>query len=206
MKSSNILLSRGGGSLHRFTLTAAKYSSSAFSLVEVLVASVIVAVASLAAISAFNVVIQSIGGTGIRADQSRRIDAQIAAISELAEVYTSCSTPLGEIPANPQAICGGTIQARSSFYYFPDPSESADVEAFFGACRSDIASTHITNNFILAINALPSPGGDVSAPVAVRVPPIVAANHLVRITWSSDPGGQILRGIQLSPLLSAWCP
>lgn len=177
-----------------------------FSLVEVLVASVIISVAAVGALAAFNLVTQSITGTGLRADQSRRIDAQIDQISEIAEIYTACNTPSGEIPANPQTICGVGIPPRSSFYYFPDYAVAANVDAFFVSCRSAAAASHITNNFIVAINNLPSPGVSISEPVAARVAPTVPSNHLVQVSWVGDPGGQLLRQMQIRPVVSSWCP
>jgi len=180
--------------------------SAGFSLVEVLVAAVIIGVSALAATTAFNVIVQSIGGTGITADQNRRIDAQIAAINELSEIYTACNTPSGEIPGNPQTVCGIGITPRSSYYYFPDYQNTADVDAFFAACRSSQPGAHITNGFIEAINDLGTPGGGVSSPIAVRVQPNMASNHLIEITWSRSPGSGSLRKIRLAPVVSAWCP
>lgn len=175
-----------------------------FSLVEVLVAVVIITVSSIAALSAFGLVTQTISGTGLRADQSRRIDSQIAQIIDFSNRYTSCLVPSGSV----ETSCGGGISPKTSFYYFPDPTNSdgsVNVQLFFDSCRNAVPDLHITHNFILAINALVSPGGGVSEPLAVRVNP-VASNSLVRITWRSDPGGRLLREMQLSPVVSSWCP
>jgi prepilin-type N-terminal cleavage/methylation domain-containing protein len=177
-----------------------------FSLVEVLVAAVIIGVSALAATTAFNVIVQSIGGTGLTADQNRRIDAQIAVINELSEIYTACKSPSGVIPENPQTECEGGIIPRTSYYYFPDYQNTANVDAFFTACRSSQPGTHITNGFVEAINALQSPGGGVSSPVAERVQGNIASNHLIEITWSRAPGVGSLRQIRLAPVVSAWCP
>jgi prepilin-type N-terminal cleavage/methylation domain-containing protein len=181
-------------------------ADSGFSLVEVLVAAVIISVSSVAVVGAFNLVTQSVTGTGLRADQSRRIDAQIDQISEISEIYTACNEPAGEIPVNPQTACGANISPRSSFYYFPDYGVPADVEAFFAACRSTDPSSHITSNFINQINILPSPGGGIAAPVASRIASTNPSSHLVQVTWSGDPGGRLLRQIQIRPVVSSWCP
>ena len=177
-----------------------------FSLVEALVASVILAIAALATTKAFNVIIQSINDTGVAGDQNRRIDAQIATINELSELYTACNQPSGEIPLNPLDVCGGTIEPRSSFYYFPSYQDSIKVNLFFESCKSSTASNHITGSFVSAINDLPSPGVNVSEPVAARVNSDNPANHLVEVTWLRATGPVVLRQIWISPVVTSWCP
>jgi prepilin-type N-terminal cleavage/methylation domain-containing protein len=186
-----------------------------FTLIEVIVAAVVMLVAMVGAISAFNLVTQSLRGTGLRADQSRRIDAQIAEISRLIEDYTACTTPAGAVPPSPfdpaTACLGDTssIVKGNSFYYFPDPSDASNVNAFFAACGSATASSHITANFIAAIDAIvPLPGvldQGVARDSAARVNSSDASNSLVRITWR-DSANRVIRQIQVVPLLSAWCP
>lgn len=182
-----------------------------FTLVEVLVSVIVISIAAVGSIVAFNVTTQSVRGTGLRADQSRRIDAQIAEISRLSEVYTSCGTPAGAVPPAPiipvTACAGSTtdVAVGNSFYYFPDPASVADVNAFFTACRSAAEGTHITANFRTAINGLPQPGGGVTRQAATRLNGADASNHIVVVTWR-DPANRDLRTIRVTPLVSAWCP
>lgn len=184
-----------------------------FTLIEVIVSSVVILIAMVGAIAAFNLVTQSVRGTGLRADQSRRIDAQVAEISRLSEIYTACLVPAGAVPANPDdadAACGpgsaaAGVQTGNSFYYFPDSANIANINAFFAACRSTTPGTHITANFIDAINALPAPGGEVNRQNAIRIEGADANNHAVQVTWS-DQAGNELRTLRSSPLVSAWCP
>lgn len=188
-----------------------EHQASGFTLVELLVSSVVLIVAVVGSIAAFNLIIQSARGTGIRADQSRRIDDDIAAITEISELYTSCVNPRGSVPAS--ACTGTDVQVGNSFYYFPDPDDAsfaANQAAFFDACRTNTDSNHITAGFISAINnptVVPLPGGDVTRGSAVRVAPGVGDNHLVQIIWS-DPtrNNRELRSIRTYPIVSSWCP
>ncbi len=192
-----------------------------FTLLEVLVSSIVIIVATIGSIAAFNLITQSVRGTGLRADQSRRIDAQIAEISRISEIYTACRVPQGEVPATPVTVataCAGAVgtgptaigAVGDSFYFFPDPANAGNVNAFFTACRSTTASTHITGNFVARINnnaLFPQPGGGVTRNAATRVEPGIADNHVVEVTWSdASVPPRVLRIFRISPLVTAWCP
>lgn len=184
---------------------------SGFTLVEVLVSAVVIVVAASGAIVAFNLITQSVRGTGLRADQSRVVDAQVAEVSRLAEIYTSCGTPEGAVPpapVTPATACSGSVvnvALLNSFYYFPDPANAANVADFYAACRATDPGSHITANFIAAIDGLDQPGGGVTRMPAERNPADVASNYLVQVEWV-DPANRVLRRIQIVPLVSAWCP
>lgn len=190
-------------------------SSQGFTLPEVLVSAVVLVVAVVGSIAAFNLVTQSVRGTGVRADQARRIDADIAEITQISEVYTACETPEGSVPVpipepgdDFSAACGADVEVGNSFYYIPDSSvDQNDLNDFFAACRSNAQAGHITANFITAVNALPPPGGDVTRQNAERVDGNDAANHLVRINWVNPTrNDRVLRSIEIAPTVTAWCP
>lgn len=185
-----------------------------FTLVELLVSAVVLVVAVTGSIVAFNLITQSVRGTGIRADQNRRVDRDIASISLISEEYTGCVTTTGTVPADPTTHCSGTnVEFGNSYYYFPevtDPNDATtwvDAQAFSAACRSTVEANHITANFVAAVNGLAQPGGDVTRQNAVRVNPVDASNHLIEITWV-DPtrNNRVLRQIEVLPLVTAWCP
>lgn len=177
---------------------------NAFTLPEVLVSSVILVVAIVGSIAASNLVIQSVRGTGVNANQNRRIDQDIAEISRLSEEYNACVDPLGSTNVN---CVGQDVQFGNSFYYFPNPQVQADVAAFYDACNNPNDASHITRRFILAINALPNPNADnVQRQNAVRVNGADPNNHLVQITWRDPARNRDLRTFQIRPLVSAWCP
>lgn len=191
--------------------SSAKAGSRGFTLVEVLASSVIMLIAVAGSIVAFNLITQSVRGTGLRADQSRRIDSQIAEVSRLAEIYTSCGTPAGAVPPNPPTVAtacaGGTanVQIGNSFYYTPDPANIVAVDDFYTACRSADPANHITANFMNAVDNLQAPNGAVLRLPSARVDEDDASNFLVEVTWT-DPGNRVLRRFRISPLVSAWCP
>jgi len=187
-----------------------------FTLLEVLVSSVVILVATIGSIAAFNVITQSIRGTGLRADQSRRIDAQIAEISLFSEIYTACVNPLGAIPADltsADTACGSGsiadgVEIGNSYYYFPATPANGDL--FYAACRSNSAATNITANFVAAINNnanLPQPGGGVTRSPGAKVDPTDSSSHVVEVEWveTGNPA-RILRSIRVTPLVSSWCP
>lgn len=177
----------------------------AFTLPEVLVSLVIITIALAGSIAGVNLILQSVRGTGIRADQNRRIDRDISQITRLSEEYNACVDPEGSV----STLCSGE-NIRTSDYYFPeipdrfDPATWGDARLFEAACRAEDGSTHITDGFMVAIDALDDPGGDVTRENAERLDGIDPSNHLVQITWSSP--ARELRSIQVTPLVSAWCP
>lgn len=185
-----------------------------FSLVEVLVALVVLTVASAGSIAAFNATTQAIRATEARSDQNRLIDQNVAQITRISETFTSCMTPSGINPVNPDIYCTGTgVAFRNSFYYFPEISNPADSATWTNATsfRSACDNGTLRSNFITALgggSAVNLNGSNGSALVTRQ--PIVAvsnSNHLVQITWTV-PGDstRILRQIRVVPIVSTWCP
>lgn len=171
-----------------------------FTLIELLVSSVILVVAVTGSIVAFNLVTSSVRGTGLRANQSRIIDRDIALINELSEVYGTCATPAGS--SDPSGCTDS--EPGESFYYFP--ADPTNITAFEAACEDG----SIVDNFIASVNGTAT-GADVNIPTttgvvtrqnAVRV---AGTNHLVRITWNDADGDQ-LRQVEVLPIVTAWCP
>lgn len=182
-------------------------ANEGFTLVEVLASSIILLISTIGAIAAFNLITQSVQGTGLRVEQSRAIDADISEISRLSELFTSCVNAAGSIPENPPADCTGLgVQVGNSYYYFPDPGNTTDVQNFFTACRSGA----IANNFIGVLNDFDDfsqPGGGVTRQNAIRVDGTNPVNHLVQINWvDANQPARVLRSIQITPILSSWCP
>lgn len=170
-------------------------TQNGFTLPEVLVSVIIVTIAVLGSIVAANLIFSSIRGTEIRADQNRAIDRDVARIVALSENYGACTNPLGSAvdtctDANP----------GDSFYYFP--ADPANIVTFENAC----ADGSIVNGFITAIGQLPATEAGVSRDSVARLTGAAGNNHLVEITWTDGPGGDDLRSIQITPLVSAWCP
>ena len=127
--------------------------SAGFSLTEALVAAVVLGVALVGSSGA----LQGITGLVQRSsDQNARelaIDNDISEIKRLASLYTACVVPTGSFPSGASAGCGLGLAPDQAAYYFPvDPGvNEANITAFFQACKSAAAQTHITQGFITAI-------------------------------------------------------
>lgn len=182
-------------------------NKAGFTLVEVLVSTVILTFAVVGSIAGFNLIVQSVRGTEIRADQNRRIDRDISSINRISEAFSSCVNPQGSVIADPLTCLGQDVQYGNSYYYFPDlpgfeatnPATWTPAEQFSSAC---VSGTLITN-FISSINKMPQPGGDVVRTGAQIVPD---SGYLVEITWRDPARNRDLRTIQVSPLAASWCP
>jgi prepilin-type N-terminal cleavage/methylation domain-containing protein len=183
---------------HVFRLNIKKITASiagGFSLVEVLIGMVVIAISVAGTTGLFNVAMTSIRQTGEKAGQGSAVEADVARIGELAVSYNACTNPTGSFDA-----CPGQDVANS-FYYFPD--DLNDRGAFFDACKST-AGSHITDAFIAAINQLPPPGSGVTRLPAEREPNAAGDNHVVVVRWQAAELN-FSRVIKTTPVLSSWC-
>ena len=171
-------------------------TSSGISLVEVLVALVVLAVSVAGTSGMFSNAITSIFRTGDYASQASVIEADIARVQSIAVNYNACTVPSGSIDNCPGQALG------NSFYYFP--GSSGDIPAFFAACNAPSPSDHITNNFIAAVNALPQPGSSVTRETVVRAAGTPANDHAVVVRWSTSTLNNA-RVLKVAPVVSSWC-
>ena len=189
------------GSAISVLLLPANKNEYAFSLAEVLVAVVILAVATVSSLAAFNVATKSIYGTALRSNANAAIDSDIARIKQMAEAYNACADPKGSLGSCPGQTLG------TSFYY--SPTTSANYNTFFTACKSTSDSTHITNNLIVEINKLSQivlNNNNVERSPATRESSGVPSSHLIRIIYTGTSSTNIERIAKILPVLSAWCP
>jgi type II secretory pathway pseudopilin PulG len=173
-----------------------KHESQGFSLVEGLVAMVVLSAALIGTTAAFNLVTGSISGTGSRNNANLAIDNDIATIKQLAAEYTSCVEPLGSLPSS-SGGCSAAI-STSEYYFHQDPSDS---EIFLSACRGDGAQ-HITVNLISAINARPAVGFGVVRQSAVREDASDPKNHTILVAYEGQGASRL---VKIVPVVSAWC-
>jgi type II secretory pathway pseudopilin PulG len=171
--------------------------ASGFSLVEGLVAAVIVVVALAGTLTGFNLATSSIRRTSDVGGANSAVDNDISRIKNLSFLYTSCVVASGSVPA----VGSCDVAPGTANYYFP--SAPANAQAFFDACRSGSAGSHITAAFITAVNALPAPGSGVIRQIAVRDNSSDSSNHLVNIGYTLPSGATRL--VKVSPVVSAWC-
>ena len=197
---------RWPGCLHlrcRERLLVAQTICHGFSLVEVLIAMVVLAVSVAGTVAAFNVIVSSINRSADRNSASLAIDNDISQIKRLAASYTACQTATGAIPASEQDPCGNGTTPEQAEYFFPiDP---ANINNFFKAC-SGVGGVHIVDGFLAALRGESSPGlpGVVGAGVTrtsvARENSSDSQNHNIIVRYSNG------RTVKVAPVLSAWCP
>jgi prepilin-type N-terminal cleavage/methylation domain-containing protein len=185
------------------SLTAAQ---AGFSLVEALMAMVVLAVALAGSSVALRGITSLLGRSGQLNASSLAIDNDISEIKRLASLYTACVVPTGSLPTGASAGCGQGLTPNQAAYFFPvDPGvNEANITAFFAACNSTSASSHITQGFITAIGQLPPVGAGVSRTSVAREAASDPKNHNVIVRYAAADGS-IQRVIKVVPVLSAWC-
>ncbi len=188
-------------------------ASTGFSIVEALVAVVVLAVALAGSSVALRSITNLLGRSGQLNANSLAIDNDISEIKRLASVYTACllvadvPVPMGSIPSGDSAGCGQGLTPDRAAYFFPvvPGVNEANITAFFAACNATSAASHITQGFITAIGQLPSTvGTGVSRSSVVREAPTDPKNHNVIVTYTATDGS-MQRVIKVVPVLSAWC-
>lgn len=179
---------------------------SGFSLVEALVAMVVLAVALAGSTVALRSITGLLGRSGQLNANSLAVDNDISEIKRLASLYSACLVPTGSIPSGASAGCNRGLTPNQAAYFFPvDPGvNEANITAFFAACNSTSTSSHITQGFITAIGQLPPVGAGVSRTSVAREAPSDPKNHNVIVRYAAADGS-IQRVIKVVPVLSAWC-
>lgn len=176
-----------------------KPNTAGFSIVEGLIASVIVVVAALGTAGAFNLIMSSIKGTSEKNAAATAIDKDVSMIKDLSARYTSCVNPSGSIPADGDC----DVSSNFSAYYFPKSTLDSEKNKFFAACRSATASSHITAGFVTAINGLPKLDSGVVRKPAVRENGSDPKNHNVIVEYQVN--GSTVRMVKVAPVVSSWC-
>lgn len=174
-------------------------SSCGFSLVEGLVAGVVVLVAVLGTAVAFNLVTSFINRTAGLNAVNAAIDRDVALVKGLASDYTSCVEPTGSVPSAGDCDVGKNFSA----YYFPMDAAPEEQQKFFDACLEDTESAHITAGFVEAIDDLPAPGSGVTRNPAYREDGTDHKNHTVVVEYVA--GGSVVRLLKVYPVVSSWC-
>lgn len=223
IKADGRIMAHRYGDSRRNKCCSSFVADQGFTLLELLVSGLILAVAATGAIGAFNLISQSMQGTGIRSEQQRLIDSDIAKISYLAETFTSCEVPAGTNPSSPDVHCDTVedpdVEFNNSYYYFPyvadgeDRTTWTDANSFATACANGTLRTNfkaaLKTLFTSPNNPIPS-GVDVARNwVGTGNDPVdlEGSNYLVRISWV-DPSlnNRELRSMVIGPVVASWCP
>lgn len=182
--------------------------ANGFTLVEILVGSVIFAVATAGAAALIA------SGTLTRTATTRndlrdaRIDDDIARIQELARLYTRCQG-LNKFTTT---ACQRTTPAGTTVDINPGNEDYYSVDCTIGNANCASFRTACVNGTI---------AGSLSAEIAAQIPQAQlnaadlqrvvgtddAAEHRLSITYNSTlPDAQIIRRVLITPPLAYWCP
>lgn len=178
-------------------------SQQGFSLVEGLVAMVVLVVAVAGTATAFNLIVSSISRSSGQNAASLAIDNDVAQIKRLAAIYTACANPAGALPVGTDPCGNGATQTEPEYFF---PADPADINAFFTACAA-ASGSHIVDGFVNVLTAtgtgasLPSSvGAGVTRTSIARQNSGDPKNHNVIIRYSTG------RIVKVAPVVSAWCP
>ncbi len=174
------------------------------SILEVLIAVAIIGVAFVGVATLSNVQNRSlISSTNLSTAQSQ-LDADVAAVRNLAETYTWCS---GSGGFNGSATNCANATARTENYYFPISTAGTQITAFETACKNTTSDTlndptgsTATTSLVKAINAI-------TLPSLITARTVVNDNitaHRLRINYTTSTGAS--RTLVLTPTVAAWCP
>jgi type II secretory pathway pseudopilin PulG len=183
-----------------FSLAVPCSPDQGFSIIEGLLAAVIVMIAIAGTSSAFNLLTSSVRRTDEVNSANLAADNDISKIQRLSTEYTSCVVPEGSIPA--ANACTNT-SVNEANYYFPQSTDPLEIQKFFTACQSSGSGSHITSNFVSAINSLPAVGSGVARQSAVREDSSDPSNHIVVVNYILPLGGS--RILKIAPVVSSWC-
>lgn len=193
----------------RLSPIPAKASQAGFTLVEIIVATVLLALVS----GGTALTLMSANRSTVRSElltrTSAAVDTNIAAILERSERFTCCS---GVCTANPATIAAAGAKCTGTFgdanYYFPSiaPADVADLTNFLSRCRPTSTTNGLVGPLIAEINA--------DATLNLTTPPGIIRtiqvddnadllNHRMRITFA---GNGLNRVVKIVPNVAVWCP
>jgi len=178
-------------------------ADTGFTLVEILVATVILIVATTGITSAINFSNRSTILTEASSRDSAAIDTNVSEILGLAERFTCCS---GTCTSDATAISAAGAKCTGTFgdanYYFPSilPANQADLSNFLSRCQA--TTSNLVTPLITEITAaIAAPPGITRTIIADSDLP--ATTHTIRITYT---GNNISRVVKIVPTVAVWCP
>lgn len=190
-------------------LTFKKPAEAGFSLLEVLVGAILLAI-SLGMAGAMNgVATRGISSSTALNDRNAAVDANIAMIRSLAERYTWCSGAPG-FEASDVATCLATSPSDES-YFSPAVSQDDVLESpqvgndnrglFEAACQDGT----LNNGLIDQINALPKPTGIERTASAVRVDNLPTHRIQILFETPASDNDSVVRSLVITPPVASFC-
>ncbi len=176
-------------------LRAAAGQDQGFTIIEILVAAVLIGIVTSMTAAVMSVSNRSTSKSATLGSAMAAIDNDISLIRTLSERYTCCSGTCTTDPvvvANATTKCEGSV--GDSTYYFPIAGNSTEITSFQTLCNSGL-----TANLVTAINALSQPSGV----TRTAVDDGDATARRIRIDYS---GTSISRVVKIVPTVANWCP
>ena len=168
-------------------------SEAGFSLVEVMVASVIMVVATTVAVSLFNYTNLNAKRTEAKQDEQSAVSEDIAAVIRLNEQYRCTGA----------ATCASMNDYPNENEYIT--SNASDIQ---GICDEEGGGSGFGSLLAAEVNslALPAQATDLNITrTAAEATNQAAPEHLYTVTWQNSDGNQI-RQLTLWPTIASWCP
>lgn len=165
-------------------------SSAGFSLVELLVAAVLMVISSIGGTILFNNATRQANAIRVSLQQQFTMANDLAEILELNDRYvctgTNCSIKTqSDVPNQNEYIALTAAEANSPF--------------------RNLCASGLTDQLVTAINAAPQVSGPDVERIASNTNPSLPPHHYL-VTWTSTTNGRVLRQVQLIPTVAAWCP
>lgn len=185
-----------------------RLTSQGFTIVELLVGSVLVLIAAAgAALIVANTSRTLQAGRDVDRQQAL-VDDDVAAVREIAARFTCCSGACGVATAG---CFPGATPGDDRFYYPFLATANAAAPAFLeGAAGSCNVNGGVGNAFIAAIAANAPTSGEFNTQGLVRaVAPVDAndpRNHRVRLTYTGPANRGVARIVEILPPAASWCP
>ena len=177
--------------------------NSGFSLMELVVAAVLMAISSMGGTYLFNQATRQARAISQTLEQQFAISNELAVIRDHNDRY-SCAT----IPCSVQT--GGNPPNQNQ-YVPANPDDPAHTPTFRQLCASGLSNDLITHINSSAVPQLTG-GNDVSRNASLDPASSAVVNvtnksvrpHRYLVPWSA--GGRQVRQVQLIPTVAAWCP
>ena len=165
---------------------------SGFTLVEVMIAAVLMVIAAIGSMAMFNYGISQNNNSRDKQEQQTAISEDLATIQVLNDRY-SCS--------DPEACAIESSDPGEDGYYAAGPAPST---VFNDACLDG----SLLDNLITTLESTPTPNAFSSLGISrmvARAPDPDARYLRYTVTWRGSDGAR-LRQINLVPTVAGWCP
>ena len=190
------------------------------SLIEVIIASVVMLLALTAVVPLYTMAVRDYGTSTASVDLQNRLDADFAAVRQLGEKFSWCSgsgsTTVAVGGTCTTAVVGGSSGTGSSAYYVPDNSASTpavgpNLRTFWDACAAGTTTSDpLTANLVLAINnssVLPFPTGlRRVATLDMKTIENDVSSHRLLIEYFQTSDNTKVGALVYTPPVVAYCP